>query len=124
MKMTISCFVLLIMVSLLAPVAHADDHVEKGTWDKFLEVEGRGLLSLVGLPCELHQSYIVAKEENPKIWGLTYLPIYLSRTAVRLGSALNDIAMFPLAVPFTDDLRPITELMGLTDYAWEKEEAL
>ncbi len=120
MKKTILPMLLLILT--VSPLyASADGRVKQGPGSRSLRVIGRGLANLVALPLEISSTVVREREMHPKTW-----PAYaafpgriFTNLAVRSASVVNDVVALPWAALFTDDLSPLSEGMGLPEYAWQ-----
>lgn len=98
--------------------ASTDGRTDKGTLGRVGVVMGRGLINLVGLPTEFFFTPAEEIKNHPKAWPLTFIPKTVTNIIFRAASAGSDIVFFPWIVPFTDDISPMTEPMGLPDYPW------
>jgi hypothetical protein len=83
-------------------------------------VLGRGILNIIGTPLELIRTPIAEWGIHKWVWPVTFIPRAATNAITRASSAVNDIVVYPWMVPFTDDLSPITESMGLPEYAWSR----
>ena len=116
--------VLLVVLSLFLCVpaqAAVDGHTSAGPWTREAMVISRGLINLATLPLEIPRSFNQEKEWHTKLWPVTGLPRAFDNIFMRWASSLHDILIFPWVVPYTDDLSPLTEPMGLPEYPWEKD---
>lgn len=102
--------------------AYEDGRTDKGVWGRLGMVESRGLLNLIGLPCEFIRTGAVEKTVHPKAWPVTYIPKLFYNVFGRASSAANDVLVYPFIAPFTNDLSPMTEPLGLSTYPWEWSE--
>ena len=119
MRKAILCLVFLLSLS---ATAHAleDGRTTHGVLAREGIVLGRGLLNLLGFPFELIRTPIAEPSTHKWIWPVTSIPRSLTNVLARASSAAHDIIVYPWVVPFTDDLSPITEPMGLPKYVWSK----
>ncbi len=101
--------------------ASLDGRTDKGPMARVGMVMGRGLLNVVGLPTEFVFTPANELSIHPKAWPLTVIPKTVTAVIFRVTSAFNDIFFFPWTAPFTDDLSPWTEPMGLPEYPWGRE---
>lgn len=102
--------------------AHAYDtgHTDKGYFQRVLMAEKRGILNAVGLPLELVRTPIAESGEHKWLWPVTFFPRFLTNVFGRTVSAVNDILIAPLFYyPFSDDMTPFTEPLGLPEYPWQ-----
>lgn len=82
----------------------------------------RGLLNLVGSPVEIYSTAVRERKNHHWIWPVSFVPRTITNVVVRAASVVNDVLISPFFVaPFTTDIRPITEPMGLPDYPWQVE---
>lgn len=81
---------------------------------------GRGLANLAGLPAEIITTGLREGETHTRLWPVTYFPRLVGNLFTRAASGIYDIVFFPFYAPFTDDLSPLTEGMGLPEYPWQK----
>ncbi len=114
-------FLTALILTSIIPMGSAgvDGHTEKGVFARKMTVLGRGMGNIIGLPLEIPNTIKRETEIHPKLWPITFIPRWLTNTAVRLTSAVNDIVFYPWIVPFTDDLSPLTESYDLPDYPWQ-----
>ena len=96
----------------------ADGRTDKGPLTRIGIVMGRGALNFLGLPTEFFFSPAREVKQHPKAWPLTFIPKTVTNIIYRAASAGGDVIFFPWIVPFTDDLSPLTEAMGLSEYPW------
>lgn len=114
-------FLILLLTLSSAAYAETDGRTDRGVWAREGMVLGRGLLNVPGTVVEVFTTPLREPEIHPKAWPLTGLLRIPMNVITRAASAVNDIAIFPWVVPFTDDLSPITEPMGLPEYAWSRD---
>lgn len=81
-------------------------------------VLGRGLLNVVGTAVEVIATPVREHQIHSKIWPISGLIRIPTNVFTRAASAVNDLVVYPFMVPFTDDLTPLTEPMGIPEYAW------
>ncbi len=110
--------ILFLMISSHVYAFTDDGRTTHGPFTRLLIVEGRGIASLAASPLELIGTGVREAEAHPRVWPITYVPRFLTNFVARLISGVNDIVFYPFQVPFTDDLSPMTEPMGLPDYPW------
>lgn len=118
-KLTFAMLFLFMMASPL--YASLDGRTDKGPMARVGMVMGRGLLNLAGLPAEFFYTPVEEIKNHPKAWPFTFIPRTVTNIIFRAASAGNDIALFPWVVPFTDDISPWTEPMGLPEYPWSQK---
>lgn len=114
-------FVLIFLHS-TAVLASADGRV-KGTtaFERSRMVLSRGLTNMGSLSLELKRTAILEKENHTKVWPVSAPPRMLTNLFFRMASATHDTFFFPWYAPFTNDLSPWTEAMGLPEYPWEED---
>ena len=96
--------------------AGMDGHTDQGIGAREGIVLGRGLGNILTLPFEIPRTIKSETEIHPKLWPVTFLPRTLTNLLLRAVSAVNDVIIYPFAVPFTDDISPMTESFDLPDY--------
>jgi hypothetical protein len=112
----------LFLLAVVSPLyASTDGRTDKGPMGRVGVVMGRGLLNLAGLPMEFFFTPAEEIKNHPKAWPLTFIPKTVTHIIFRAASAGGDIVFFPWIVPFTDDLSPLTEPMGLSEYPWSQK---
>jgi len=79
-------------------------------------------MNIVGMPAEIPRTFIHEAKEHPWVSPFTGSLRLVNNIFLRTTSAVNDIAFFPLIAPFTDDLSPLTEPMGMPEYPWQARE--
>ena len=94
---------------------------EKGTFSKQVAVMGRGIINVLGMPMEFATTFIRERETYNRLWPVTYPFRAATNVLYRITSAVNDVFIYPWAVPFTNDITPWTEAMGLPEYPWQIE---
>lgn len=82
---------------------------------------GRGLLNIGGLPFEVSSTLVREVKAHHWLWPISY-PFRLgTNVATRFTSGFNDITVVPFVSPFSNDVKPITEGIGLPNYPWQIE---
>lgn len=119
MKKAALCLVFMLTLSASA-YALEDGRTTHGVLAREGIVLGRGVLNLFGFPFELIRTPIAEPSTHKWVWPVTSIPRSITNALARASSAVNDIIVYPFVVPFTDDLSPITEPMGLPKYVWSK----
>jgi opacity protein-like surface antigen len=113
---------ILSLVVLIAPAAFAadvDGRTGSGTLGRAGNAFGRGLLNVVGFPFEISSTMIRETETHSWLWPITGLPRLGNNIFVRAASTVNDLFFLPLSAPFSNDVSPLTEPMGLPEYPWQ-----
>ena len=82
-------------------------------------VEARGLINVVTSPLELIGTAVREPKFHSRLWPVTVLPRIGLNVVLRLISGANDAFFFVWVVPFTDDITPLTNDMGLPEYPWQ-----
>lgn len=115
-----SLLFLMLNASLKADVGAGDGRTQHGVFVREGMVLGRSILNIVGAVVEVVAT--PAREHNlhSKAWPVTGILRIPNNVIVRAASAVNDIVVYPFVVPFTNDLSPLTEAMGLPEYAWSR----
>ena len=119
------CLALLLAVSLFANPAFAsydDGRTEAGVLGRLGIVEGRGFANIIGMPFEIPRTIVEEKRNHGMFAVVTTPPKMLFNIFTRVTSAVYDVAITPWILPFTDDISPITEGMGLPPYPWQMSE--
>lgn len=119
MKKTI-LFAVLFLLPCMA-YAGTDGRTEKGAWAREGIVLGRGLLNIPGTAVEVIATPMREPSIHPKAWPITGLIRIPTNVIYRAVSAVNDLVVYPFVVPFTNDISPLTEPMGLPEYAWSRD---
>ena len=115
-------FSLLLSFFLIASsAAHAsvDGRTTRGPVARPLMMMSRGLMNVAGFPAEISSTVVREIEIHEKSWPVFYPLRLVTNVFVRLSSGINDVLFMPFIVPFTDDISPITEPMGLPEYPWQ-----
>lgn len=120
-KINLVILLLLICSPLYALNLDEDGRTTKPPLARPFMVIWRGVVNLLALPMEIPLTLAREGDMHPKIWPITYVPRLLTNVITRTFSAANDLFFFPWATPFTDDLSPWTEPMGLPMYPWQYE---
>jgi hypothetical protein len=102
--------------------AYEDGRTDHGVLMRLLIVEGRGLANAVALPLEIPRTVVQEHRYHRWLWPATFIPRMLTNIFMRATSAVNDVAFFPWILPFTDDISPLTEGVGLPEYPWNFDE--
>jgi hypothetical protein len=113
----------LILILTLTSSAYAleDGRTTHGVLAREGIVMGRGVLNLLGFPFELIRTPIAETQVHKWVWPVTFIPRAITNVIARASSATHDLLVYPWLVPFTDDLSPITEPLGLPTYVWGKQ---
>ena len=99
----------------------ADGRTTRGPLARVAYVEWRGWANALGAFFEVPRTAILETDIHRKAWPVTMLPRMVVNILCRLGSGITDIAVHPFVVPFTDDISPLTESFGLSEYPWKLE---
>lgn len=91
------------------------------TGKKILTVEGRGWVNLVTSPLELLTSSLREFKKRKYLGVITFAPQTATNFFYRVTSFVNDILLYPCVVPFTDNITPWTEYIGIPEYPWQME---
>ena len=115
--------ILVVFVVGIVPYADASSYgrTDHGPLERPVVVIFRGVMNAVGLPLEVIRTMIIEKENHPRLWLITFFPRLMTNALARAASAVNDVLIFPWVAPFTDDISPLTESMGLSEYPWQIE---
>lgn len=113
-----------VLVTLMTAPAQAYDtgRSEDSFLKRWLSVEARGFVNLVSTPFELVRTPVVEARSRKWIWPVSSVPRFITNVFARATSSVYDIAFSPFVQPFTNDVTPLTEPLGLPDYAWQFEE--
>lgn len=85
-------------------------------------VVGRGIANIAGLPFEIPLTMAREADIHSRFWPVSFVPRTLNNMFIRSASAANDVFFSSLwQAPYTDDLSPLTEPMGLPEYPWQFE---
>ena len=85
-------------------------------------VVGRGVVNIAGLPFEIPLTIAREADMHSRLWPISFFPRTLNNIFIRSASAANDIFFGSVwQAPYTDDLSPLTESMGLPEYPWQFE---
>ena len=112
-------FLSVFLLTSLPLQASVDGHTDKGPMARPAVVFFRGVSNIVGMPLELISTGRREAQSHPRLWPVTYVPRFLTNFFIRAASGINDMFFYPWVVPYTDDISPWTEPMGLPDYPWE-----
>lgn len=121
MKKTVWLAIFLIL-GLSHSAALAKDNMNASATQKIGTTMSRGLINLSTLWMELPATALDERKKNPKIWYLTTLPASFTKMVFRFTSAAVDLGVYPFVAPFSDDIDPWTQAMGLPDYAYQPSE--
>lgn len=114
--------ILLSMILVSPAYAYEDGRTERGPLARSGMVFLRGLGNIAGIPMEISSTLIRETEMHSRLWPVTYAPRLVTNIFMRATSAVNDVLLLPWIVPFTDDISPWTEPMGLPTYPWQVHE--
>ncbi|MDP3919987.1 MAG: hypothetical protein Q8R76_04175 [Candidatus Omnitrophota bacterium] len=121
--MKIWIIVIFLFMSAAAPALagspYDDGRSDKGIFGRIVETEMRGILNAVGTITELVYTPMTEPAKHRYLWPATVVPRTVSNILMRFASAITDIAFMPWVLPFTDDISPLTEAMGMSDYPWK-----
>ena len=112
-------FLILAVTPVFAGSVYEDGRSDKGIFGRIVEVEKRGILNFVGTAAELIYTPMAEPAKHRYVWPITMIPRTLSNILMRFTSAVADIACLPWILPFTDDISPLTEAMGMAEYPWK-----
>ena len=99
--------------------AATDGHTKRGPVLRPEMVFFRGVGNLAAIPLEPFTSLGREFETHHWLWPVTFPFRLVNNVIVRSTSAVVDLFVNPWIVPFTDDISPLTEPMGLPDYPWQ-----
>lgn len=114
--------IILVLFAAVAPARAAyeeDGHTDHGFWARLVKVESRGFLNFVGIPFEFVRTIIVEADKHPRLWPVTVFGRWPLNIGYRIASITNDIFFLPWILPYTDDISPLTEPMGISEYPWQ-----
>ncbi len=101
--------------------ASEDGRTTKGGFAREGIVLGRGVLNILGAPFELIRTPAAELSTHKWLWPVTSIPRSITNVIARATSGVNDILIDPFVVPFTNDISPLTEPMGLPEYVWSRD---
>lgn len=103
---------------LAASTTDIDGRTTAGAGERMGMVFSRGILNAGGVFLEIPRTVDQETKWHPKAWPVTVLPRSLHNFLIRAASSVHDMFIFPWVVPFTNDISPWTEPMGLPEYPW------
>ncbi len=106
---------------LAASTTDIDGRTTAGAGKRMGMVFGRGLLNAGGVLLEIPRTVDQETKLHHKVWPVTMFPRSLHNFLIRAASSVHDVFIFPWVVPFTDDISPWTEPMGLPEYPWTQK---
>lgn len=119
----ILCFLIVLFILLPAAPhslqAYDTRRTDKGVFARILQAEKRGWLNWIGVPAEIVRTPVAQSKSHRWTWPVTMVPSLVTNVFIRLTSGLYDVVASPLVLPFTNDMTPLTEAMGLPDYPWQ-----
>lgn len=120
LKKTACCSVFMLLFFLTATAqAYDTGRSEKGYFGRLGAVESRGFMNVLGMPVELYRTPAVEAKNHRWLWPVTFAPRLITNVVTRTVSAAYDIAFYPFGLPFSDDLSPLTDYLGLPEYPWQ-----
>ncbi|MFA6599628.1 MAG: hypothetical protein WC352_05555 [Candidatus Omnitrophota bacterium] len=93
------------------------------TAEKIQTVEARGWKNMLALPAEVTSTFQRETKLHRRLWPVTFIPRAVTNASFRMASAASDILIHPMVVPFTNNLAPWTDSLGLPEYPWQVEYA-
>ncbi|HXV27390.1 MAG TPA: hypothetical protein VD913_00345 [bacterium] len=110
-----------IFLSVASPLfAAVDGQTDHGPLTRIAIVEGRGLTNLLALPLvDLPRTVGSEVRMHHWLWPVSVIPRIATHLVIRVTSSFYDIAVYPWKAPFSNDISPITEPMGLPEYPWQ-----
>ena len=114
-------FLVLFLSCVSLAQAGEDGRTSKGAWAREGIVLGRGVLNILGMPFELIRTPAVEPSTHQWLWPITSIPRSITNVIARATSGVNDLLIYPFVVPFTNDISPLTEPMGLPEYVWSRD---
>ncbi len=121
MKKMLLIISLLILFPAVLKADTVDGRTDRGVFAREGIVLGRGILNLPGTVLEVIATPVREHTIHAKAWPLTGLIRIPTNVFARAASAVNDIVVYPFMVPFTNDISPLTEPMGIPEYAWSRD---
>lgn len=116
--------ILLLLLTITTPVfAYDTGHSEEGVLKRIAMIEGRGFLNVLGLPAEFIRTPVEEARMHSRLWPVTMFPRIITNVFTRAVSAAYDIGLAPVVQPFTDNISPLTDVMGLPVYPWQMSES-
>ncbi|PIW61648.1 MAG: hypothetical protein COW13_03125 [Candidatus Omnitrophica bacterium CG12_big_fil_rev_8_21_14_0_65_50_5] len=121
MRKAKTLILVILLMGIFCTQTHASDswRSERGYFGRLLTVEARGLLGAVAAPLELVRTPVAERINHKWLWPVTFLPRFVNNIVTRVVSSIYDIAAYPFILPFSNDITPLTDPMGLPDYAWQ-----
>ncbi|MCB9799892.1 MAG: hypothetical protein H6757_03955 [Candidatus Omnitrophica bacterium] len=86
------------------------------------KVYGRGLVNAVSIPLEALRTPYVEMKEHHWIWPFSFFPRTFRNVMFRTASVVNDLVFYPFTAGFVDEVPPMTEKIGISNYIWETED--
>ncbi|HLD50085.1 MAG TPA: hypothetical protein VJC08_02690 [bacterium] len=121
MKKTVLIFSFLLLVARPAWALSTDGRTDRKPMARVGYVMMRGVGGAVGLPFEISGTFAREYRAHPRLWPITWVPRLINNLVIRTASSATDMAVFPFAAPFTNDLSPSTEVFDLPEYPWQRE---
>lgn len=118
MKKGILFFLIALFVAAPLYADDLDGRTNAGAWSRVGIVMKRGLVNALTFPGEIIRTAKAEPAIHSRLWPVTFVPRAITNTIIRATSAVNDLVLFPWAVPFTNDLSPWTESFDLPVYVW------
>ncbi|MBU3758334.1 MAG: hypothetical protein FGM27_00165 [Candidatus Omnitrophica bacterium] len=119
----VSLFFLCVLLPIFPAFAYDTGRSEAGVFDRMAQAEARGFLNVLGMPAELVRTPAEESAIHPRLWPVTAVPRTVTNIFTRAISAVYDIVLTPFVQPFSADLSPLTDAMGLSDYPWQISES-
>ncbi len=99
--------------------AEVDGRTTHGPLTRIAIVEARGISNFAAIPLvDFPRTLATEVRMHHWLWPVTFIPRFTTNFLIRFSSSIYDMAFYPWIVPFTDDISPITEPMGLPEYPW------
>lgn len=115
-------FWILVLFLLLVSDLHAaevEGQTTHGPLTRIAIVETRGISNFAAIPLvDFPRTVATEVRMHHWLWPVTFIPRFITNTLIRVASSVYDVAFYPWMAPFTDDISPITEPMGLPEYPW------
>ncbi len=121
MKKTALIFSFLLMLARPAWALSTDGRTEMKPVARVGYVMMRGIGGAAGIPFELSGTLARETRMHSRLWPITWVPRLANNLIIRTASIANDIAIYPFAAPFTNDLSPSTEAFDLPEFPWQKQ---
>ncbi len=113
---------LILAAPALALEVDESGRTEAGPLNRSAYVLARGVTGVATIPCDIYRTGRTEIQSHRWLWPFTMLPRQFTNIVARTASSAHDFFIAPWAIaPYTDDITPMSEGLGLPDFPCQRQ---